>query len=251
MEVIQMAHAGTMGLGQSTKAARSGNPWLVVAVMVAIVVATLGVWFATGSGLTTSSALTGRSAADDRIDTLRIAAGRGPLVDDSYNATKDTLGSNARRGPLVDDSYNATEDTLGGNARRGPLPDDSYNAIETLPGAVAAPVRPSSVVIGPGDYTFAQLQQMGAVSRPTSFAGNPAAAIVPGSVVSGGSAVVLPGAYSYLQVQQMHLGVTAPTISATSGTFHVGNPQATDPIAPLQGIKTIDNPAKRDRVGGP
>jgi len=53
-----MAHAGTMGLGQTTKAARGGNPWLVVAVMVAIVVATLGVWFATGSGLTTSSALT-------------------------------------------------------------------------------------------------------------------------------------------------------------------------------------------------
>jgi hypothetical protein len=225
-----MAHAGTMGLGQSTKAARSGNPWLVVAVMVAIVVATLGVWFATGSGLTTSSALTGRPAADDRIDMLRIAAGRGPLVDDSYNAT---------------------EDTLGGNARRGPLPDDSYNAIETLPGTVAVPVSPSSVVIGPGDYTFAQLQQMGAVSRPTSFAGNPAAAIVPGAVISGGSAVVVPGAYSYLQLQQMHLSASGPTISATSGTFHVGNPQVADPIAPLQGIKTIDNPVKRDRVGGP
>ena len=36
----------------------------------------------------------------------------------------------------------------------------------------------------------------------------------------------------------------------TSGTFHAGNPVAQEPIKPLGNLKTIDNPAKRDRVGG-
>jgi hypothetical protein len=202
-----------MDLGQNTKAARGGNPWLVLAVMVAIVAATLAVWFATGSGLATSGALTGRPAAGDV---------RGPLVDDSYNAIEDVPGA-AVRGPLIDDSYNAIQEPRL-QVGRGPVEFDWYDQIEKPLGGAA-----------------------------TSFAGNPAAAVVPGSVITGGSAVLVPGAYSYVQLQQMHLGATAPTItiSATSGTFHAGNPQAAEPIAPLQGLKTIDNPVKRDRVGGP
>jgi len=69
-----MAHAGTMDLGQTRKAARGGNPWLVVAVIVAIMAATLGAfWFTSGSGLTTSAALA-RPAADN---TYQIEAQRG------------------------------------------------------------------------------------------------------------------------------------------------------------------------------
>lgn len=52
--------------------------------------------------------------------------------------------------------------------------------------------------------------------------------------------------------QQLAAGQTVPAgPSTTSGTFHVGNPFVGDPIAPLRGLTTIDNPVKRDRVGGP
>jgi len=92
-----MAHAGTMDLGQTTKAARGGNPWLVVAVIVAIMAATVGaLWFTSGAGLTTSAALVARPATDssyDQIEKLRIAAGRGPLADDSYDRIEHIRGA--------------------------------------------------------------------------------------------------------------------------------------------------------------
>ena len=92
-----MAHAGTMDLGQTTKAARGGNPWLVVAVIVAIMAATVGaLWFTSGAGLTTSAALGARPATDssyDQIEKLRIAAGRGPLADDSYDRIEHIRGA--------------------------------------------------------------------------------------------------------------------------------------------------------------
>jgi hypothetical protein len=92
-----MAHAGTMDLGQTTKAARGGNPWMVVAVIVAIMAATVGAfWFTSGSGLTTSGALAGRPAADngyEQIEKLRISAGRGPLVDESYDRIEAQRGA--------------------------------------------------------------------------------------------------------------------------------------------------------------
>lgn len=217
-----MAHAGTMGLGQNTKAARSGNPWLVVAVMVAIVVATLAVWFATGSGLT-SGALTARPAADHSYDQIEAQRGLVATAGDRSFDQIETLRIQAGRGPIEYDWYDQVEKPLGRVAGAGQF--DAYDHAEKLQAAGFAPA--------------------------VSFAGNPGAAIVPGSVVSGGSAVVVPGAYSYLQLQQMHLGATAPTISATSGTFHVGRPAVADPIVLLPGITTIDNPVKRDRVGGP
>ena len=244
-----MAHAGTMGLGQTTKAARGGNPWLVVAVMVAIVVATLAVWFATGSGLRTGA--TGRPAADNTYPMEALRGAATLSVDTSYNQIEN-LRIQAGRGPLEFDSYDLIEKQRIAPAV-GAGRFDAYDQIEKLrgSGAIAAAAGKSSVVVGPGDYSFAQLQQMGAVKPSfTSFAGNPAAAIVPGSVVTGGSGVVVPGPYSYLQLQQMHITALAPTISATSGTFHIGNPNAANPVAPLNGIKTIDNPVKRDRVGG-
>jgi hypothetical protein len=248
MEVIQMAHAGTMGLGQTTKAARGGNPWLVVAVMVAIVVATLAVWFATGSGLRTGA--TGRPAADNTYPMEALRGAATLSVDTSYNQIE-SLRIQAGRGPLQFDDYDLIEKQRIAPAVVGRF--DAYDQAEKArgSGAVAVAAGKSSVIVGPGDYTFAQLQQMGAV-KPSfdSFAGNPAAAIVPGSVVSGGSGVIVPGPYSYLQLQQMHITAITPAISATSGTFHVGNAQTADPIVPLNGIKTIDNPVKRDRVGG-
>jgi hypothetical protein len=247
MEVIQMAHAGTMGLGQTTKAARGGNPWLVVAVMVAIVVATLAVWFATGSGLRTGA--TGRPAADNTYPMEALRGAATLSVDTSYNQIEN-LRIQAGRGPQ-EFSYDLIEKQRIAPAVTGRF--DAYDQAEKIrgSGAVAVAAGKSSVVVGPGDYTFAQLQQMGAVKPSfTSFAGNPFAAIVPGSVVSGGSGVIVPGPYSYLQLQQMHITAIAPTISATSGTFHVGRPAAADPIVLLPGITTIDNPVKRDRVGG-
>lgn len=242
-----MAHAGTMGLGQTTKAARGGNPWLVVAVMVAIVVATLAVWFATGSGLRTGA--TGRPAADNTYPMEALRGAATLSVDTSYDQIEN-LRIQAGRGPLEFDSYDLIEKQRIAPAVVGRF--DAYDQAEKIRGsAIAAAAGKSSVVVGPGDYSFAQLQQMGAVKPSfTSFAGNPAAAIVPGSVVTGGSGVVVPGPYSYLQLQQMHITALAPAISATSGTFHVGRPAAADPIVLLPGITTIDNPVKRDRVGG-
>jgi hypothetical protein len=97
MEVIQMAHAGTMGLGQTTKAARGGNAWMALAVIVAIMAVTVGaLWFTSGSGLTSSSALVARPATDtsyDQVEKLRIAAGRGPLADDSYDRIEGIRGA--------------------------------------------------------------------------------------------------------------------------------------------------------------
>jgi hypothetical protein len=241
-----MAHAGTMGLGQTTKAARGGNPWLVVAVMVAIVVATLAVWFATGSGLRTGA--TGRPAADNTYPMEALRGAATLSVDTSYNQIEN-LRIQAGRGPQ-EFSYDLIEKQRIAPAVTGRF--DAYDQAEKLrASAIAAAAGKSSLVVGPGDYTFAQLQQMGAVKpSTTSFAGNPAAAIVPGSVVSGGSGVIVPGPYSYLQLQQMHITTITPAISATSGTFHVGRPVAVDPIVLLPGITTIDNPVKRDRVGG-
>jgi hypothetical protein len=268
MEVIQMAHAGTMDLGQTTKAARGGNPWLVVAVMVAIVVATLAVWFATGSGLRTGA--TGRPAADntypmealrgaatlsadtsyDQIEKLRIAAGRGPLVDESYNAIEKLRGGIAATSPSTvtgpaDYRYSQLQKLQVAVGRGPQIYADDFQLQKTR-GAIVG-----STGAGQFDaYDHAEKLQAAGLAPAVSFAGNPAAALVPGSVVSGGSGVVVPGPYSYLQLQQMHITAFAPAISSTSGTFHVGNPQAGDPIAPLNGIKTIDNPVKRDRIGG-
>jgi hypothetical protein len=205
MEVIQMAHAGTMDLGQSAKAARGGNPWLVLAVIGAIMVATIAaVWFTSGAGLKTSSALS-RPAVDD---TFPIEAQRG-LVTAAGDRSFDQI--EAQRG-LV---------TAAG--------DRSFDQIENF--RIAAGRGPLVT-----DYALSQKLHDG---------------IPAGSVVAGGTVVVGPGDYTYAQLQQMHVVATAPTASATSGTFHAGQVRTVEPITLLPGITTIDNPVKRDRVGGP
>jgi hypothetical protein len=216
MEVIQMAHAGTMDLGQTKQAARGGNSWLAVAVIVAIMAATVAaVWFT--NGLTTSSALTARPAGDRSYD--QIEAQRGLVVtagDRSFDQIEQ-LRINAGRGPLVDESYNAIE-----KLRLGPVVSavgrfDAYDNAEKIRGAGAVS---AATVPGPADYIYQQIAKLQAAAAPHRVTG-------PGEF------------YGYEPIPQT-LGVTSSsTSSMTSGTFHAGNgtaPATTE---------------KRDRVGGP
>jgi hypothetical protein len=213
MEVIQMAHAGTMDLGQTKRTARGGNPWLAVAVIVAIMVATVAaVWFTSGAGLTTSSALNARPAPDRSYDQIEAQRGLVVTAGDRGFDQIEKLRINAGRGPLVDESYNQIE-----KLRLGPVPGagrfDAYDNTEKIRGAVPATVTPR-----PFDYMYPPVSQLPAAAAGTHRMG--------------------PGDYDYEQIQLINGATTAPTSSMTSGTFHAGN--GTAPAAP----------EKRDRVGG-
>jgi general stress protein YciG len=105
-----------MDLGKQRKAqaAPSGSPWLAMALIVAIAIATLGVvWFTTGSGIV-SGTLTASPAADHRYD--QIEAQRGGTVfaaDDSYNQVE-AGRAGAFPGKAADDSMTQAEGTKGG-----------------------------------------------------------------------------------------------------------------------------------------
>jgi len=271
MEVIQMAHAGTMDLGQNAKAARGGNPWLALAAIVAIMAATVGaIWFTSGAGLTTSSALAARPAADrsyDQIEAFRGAVVRGPVVDDhAYDQIESLRGTIAApaltlaqveqlrygsshvlattSGLVIDGdhAYDPIENLRGGGAI---VSDHTYDPIENL--------RGGAVVAGPGRFD--------AYDQAEKIRGTVAPLVVPAAVVVG------PGDYGFEQFSQF-AGLTgastktfpsvtdphdrfglghpqmgaitgAPTSSATSGTFLDGKGTTTKVTAP------------RDRVGGP
>lgn len=283
-----MAHAGTMDLGQSAKAARGGNPWLVVAVIVAIMAATVAaVWF-TNRPATTSTALSARPTDQayaqieawraavtstahsarptdddyyqienwravvtapavvrsvDKVSSLRMAAGRGPLVGDTFGKVQPApIGTSLTI--EGDQAFNPREQLQGGSAI---ISGHRLDPIEQLGlgGAVAAPAT-SSPEIGLADYGYAQIRKLQAAAGngPSRFdAYDLYEKIRDGYVpiVLPSAVVVGPGDYGFEQFSQMAGATTAPTVSMTSGTFHAGSAGA------ATGTVTV----KRDRVGGP
>ena len=214
-----MAHAGTLDLGQNAKAARGGNPWLVLAVIVAIAAATIGAFLLTsGKGLTTSAALS-RPAVDDGY---MIEAQRGLVTsagDRSFDQIEN-LRITAGTGPLVSD-YNLSRQMHDG------IPAGSV-------------VAGGSVVVGPGDYSYLQLQQMhmvGTAAVPSATSGPFHA----GTPTVAEPTTVLPDITSFYN----------PVNPTTSGAFIPGKAQAGDPVAPIRGVTSIENLVRRDRVGGP
>jgi hypothetical protein len=111
--------------------------------------------------------------------------------------------------------------TSGNLPSRAATVDRSYDQIEAQRGVVALPI----------DNSYDQIEQLrGKVVAP------PAVVPLTPQMTSG----------------TFHAGLPVPAApQLTSGTFHAGNPVAQEPIKPLGNLRTIDNPAKRDRVGGP
>jgi hypothetical protein len=232
-----MAHAGTMDLGQTTKAARGGNPWMVVAVIVAIMAATVGAyWFTSGSGLTTSGALVARPAADngyEQIEKLRITAGRGPLVDDSYDRIE------AQRGAIVASGLTLQQveqlrygTTLAVTAKSGTLSALTLQRVAAL-----------RIAAGNGPLAFdtaGTARKNGAASSATS------------GTFHAGTAVAAPR-LSTEQVEQLRNGDTL-VFSVKSGLVIDGD-HAYDPIENLRGGGAIVSdhtydPIEQLRLGG-
>ena len=82
-----MSHAGTMDLGGSAQTRQSGSPWLAVALILAVAVATIGAaWFASSAGLANGTAKPASvtyvnryglpSAADRSYDQIETQPGR-------------------------------------------------------------------------------------------------------------------------------------------------------------------------------
>jgi hypothetical protein len=102
MEVIHMAHAGTMDLDKQrkAKAAPGGSRWLALGLIAVIAVATIsGVWFVIGSGLM-SGTTTAKPADDGYYDWMERYS-VGTTVDDGYYDWMERYSV----GTTVDDGY--------------------------------------------------------------------------------------------------------------------------------------------------
>ena len=125
-----------------------------------------------------------------------------------------------------------------GNLAAKSAADRSYDQIEAQRGVVTLPA----------DNSYDQIEKL----RLTG-----AAPAIPADSWSAGQydVVLLPATAPQATSGTFHAGLPAPTLPGaeqlTSGTFHAGLPVVPDLIKPLGNLKTIDNPAKRDRVGGP
>jgi hypothetical protein len=232
LEGITMAHAGTMDLGQNVQSKPNGNPWPLIGLAVAAVAIIAAVWFASSAGLVGGQLAA--KPADRSYDA--IEAQRGAVVASTgvCRATSPTSGFTVNVACAA--ALTGTSGLLSGKSA-----DDI--ALGRDNGYVIEQLRGTGIMAGTVRLCYA-------VSLTSGQAFNVAC-----SATTASQAAAATGGLSVAQYGVTRMVYTTPVThsapSSTSGTFHVGNPYAGDPISSLPGVKTIDNPVKRDRVGGP
>src|SRR5262245_8715119 len=147
MEVIQMAHAGTMDLGKAQTAPSGRRLAAGIAVIAVATVAVVG--FANASGF---AATTAKPADDHSLDQIEARRGAGALsIDNSYNRIEAKRGgmtlvlpaanSDEQTGRLRAGSYSAlpapkvvaVSPKLGADEQTGRLVGGSYEPLQSAP----------------------------------------------------------------------------------------------------------------------
>ena len=286
-----MAHAGTMDLGRNVQAKPSGNPWPMIGLAVAAVAIIAAVWFASSAGLVggqlaAKPADRSYDAIEAQRGTVSLSADRGYDAIEAQRAAIATTGVcreiSANTGFSVNVACPALSVSSG--LLSGKSADDivlgrdfSYN-IEAQRGLFAGTV-PVCHGVSPTSglaYSFACSTTTGAAQQAAVANGwsaaqfdvtrmiyiAPARPIMVQPALEAKAARLLALAKAEAQVQVSRYPFLFNQVqSSTSGTFHAGNPVTTNefiaqhdisaPINLLPGWKTVDLPAKRDRVGGP
>ena len=253
-----MAHAGTMDLGRNVQAKPSGNPWPLIGLAVAAVAIVAAVWFASSAGLVGGQLAA--KPADRSYDAIEAQRGTVSLsADRGYDAIEAQRAFVAKTGTSGLLSGKSADDIVLGR-------DNGYN-IESQRGLFAGSlpvcrgISPTSGVA----YSFACSTAAGVPQTAPAYVWSPAqfdvtrliyiASARPLMVqpaLDAKAAMLLAAAKAEAQHNVSRLPfLFNQAASSTSGTFHAGNPAIGEQITLLPGWKTIDLPAKRDRVGGP
>src|SRR5262245_11853933 len=215
-----MAHAGTMDLGQNVQSKPNGNPWPLLGLAVAVVAIIAAVWFASSAGLVGGQLAA--KPADRSYDA--IEAQRGALAlstDRGYDAIEAQRGTVAGRVQVC----RAISPTTGFTVNAACTTADAAYVQATVNGGWSA-----------AQYDVTRMIYLAPATKIAEPALDFKAAKLLAAAKAAQGAVVAPG-------------TTVPSLP--SGTFHAGNPAVGDPIVLLPGIRTIDIPVRRDRVGGP
>lgn len=252
-----MAHTGTMDLGRNVQAKPSGNPWQVIGLAIAAVATVATVWFASSAGRVGTQVATKPQGAnvpvlaDHRYDAIEAQRGTIALsTDTSYNdieKLRGNLPSVITSGMLTGKA--ADDIALGRNS--------GYDAIETQRGLFAGGTSACRAISPTTGFTLNV-----SCFAPSAIA--PSVTLVePALEAKAARVLALAKAEAQADVAPLPYLYAAGT-SSPSGTFHAGNPSvqlqnefaaqhdlSSGAIVLLPGVQTIDNPVKRDRVGGP
>ena len=275
-----MAHAGTMDLGQNVQSKPNGNPWPLLGLAVAAVAIIAAVWFASSAGLVGHQAVAkpadrGYDAIEAQRGTVSLSADRGYDAIEAQRAVIASAGVcrsiSANTGFSINVACPALSVSSG--LLSGKSADDialgrtnSYD-IEAQRGLFAAGlpvcrgVSPTSGLA----YSFACSAAATVPQTASAYASSPAQVDVSRMVyiaplrplmvqpaLDAKAAMLLAAAKAEAQADVARYPfLYNKAQSSTSGTFHAGNPAVGEQITLLPGWKTIDIPARRDRVGGP
>jgi hypothetical protein len=239
-----------MDLGRNGQAKSSRNPWQVIGLAIAAIATVAAVWFASNAG-----PVGGQLAAKPQANAPLLAYDRLDAIE-AHSAAIASTGVCRAISANTGFSVNVACPAL--SVPSGLLSGKAADDIAVVPNSADASQAQSGLYAGSLPLCHAVSQTSGLVySFPCSTAaGVPqvsvAAPTMTQPALEAKAAMLLAQARAQVQAdvsRYPYQYTQAP--SSPSGTFHAGNPAVGEQITLLPGWKTIDIPARRDRVGGP